>query len=55
MPRCINHPDRETNYVCMEHNIAMCEECLECRDILQAPLCLSCLVHTQAKAKGRKV
>ena len=32
MNRCINHPDRETNYICMKYNIYLCEECLECRD-----------------------
>lgn len=32
MGKCINHPDRETNYICMKHNIYLCEECLECRD-----------------------
>jgi len=29
---CVNHPDRETSYVCMKHEIYMCEECMECRD-----------------------
>ena len=29
---CINHPDRETSYLCMKHNIYLCEECLACRD-----------------------
>ncbi len=32
MGKCLNHPDRETNYICMKHNIYLCEECLECRD-----------------------
>ena len=32
MGKCINHPDRETGYICMKHNIYLCEECLECRD-----------------------
>ncbi|MBF0303742.1 MAG: hypothetical protein HQK73_11940 [Desulfamplus sp.] len=32
MGKCINHPDRENNYICMKHNIYLCEECLECRD-----------------------
>ncbi len=32
MGKCINHPERETNYICMKHNIYLCEECLECRD-----------------------
>jgi len=29
---CINHPDKETSYVCMKHEIYMCENCLKCRD-----------------------
>lgn len=32
MGTCINHPDRETPYICMKHQIYLCEECLECRD-----------------------
>ena len=32
MGRCINHPDRETSYMCMKHQIYLCEECLKCRD-----------------------
>ena len=32
MGKCINHSDRETNYVCMKHNIYLCDECLKCRD-----------------------
>jgi uncharacterized 2Fe-2S/4Fe-4S cluster protein (DUF4445 family) len=32
MGTCINHPDRETSYLCMKHNIYLCEECLHCRD-----------------------
>ncbi|MDY6831372.1 MAG: ASKHA domain-containing protein [Thermodesulfobacteriota bacterium] len=32
MGKCVNHPDRETNYVCLKHGTYMCEECLKCRD-----------------------
>ncbi len=32
MGKCINHPDRETSYLCQKHNIYMCEECIKCRD-----------------------
>lgn len=32
MGKCINHLGRETSYICMKHNIYLCEECLECRD-----------------------
>lgn len=32
MGKCINHPDRETSFMCMKHNIYLCEDCLKCRD-----------------------
>lgn len=32
MGKCSTHPDRETQFVCMKHEIYMCEECLRCRD-----------------------
>ncbi len=32
MGRCINHPDRETPYLCMKHQIYLCDECLACKD-----------------------
>ncbi len=32
MGKCINHPDRETSYLCMKYNTYLCEECLKCRD-----------------------
>jgi uncharacterized 2Fe-2S/4Fe-4S cluster protein (DUF4445 family) len=32
MGYCINHPDRETQYLCMKDNIYFCEECLKCRN-----------------------
>ncbi len=32
MGKCIHHPDRETGYICLKHNIYLCEDCLECRD-----------------------
>ncbi len=32
MGKCINHQDRETPYICMKHQMYLCEECLECRD-----------------------
>ncbi|MBW1636851.1 MAG: DUF4445 domain-containing protein [Deltaproteobacteria bacterium] len=33
MGKCINHPDRETPYICLKHNIYLCEECLKCQDV----------------------
>jgi len=32
MPKCVNHSDRETNYLCLKQNIHLCEECLGCND-----------------------
>ncbi len=32
MGYCINHPDRETSFLCMKHNIYMCKECTKCND-----------------------
>ena len=32
MGTCINHPDRETSYLCMKHQVYMCEACLHCKD-----------------------
>ena len=32
MGKCVNHPDRETSFMCSKHGVYMCEECLECRD-----------------------
>lgn len=32
MGTCINHPERDTQYLCMKHQIYLCEECLQCKD-----------------------
>ncbi len=32
MGKCIHHPERETSYLCMKHQIYLCEECLHCTD-----------------------
>ncbi|MBF0103467.1 MAG: DUF4445 domain-containing protein [Desulfobacterales bacterium] len=32
MGKCVNHPDRETSFLCMKHTVYMCEECIQCRD-----------------------
>ncbi|GBC61192.1 hypothetical protein DENIS_2152 [Desulfonema ishimotonii] len=32
MGKCLNHPERETSYLCMKHEIFLCEDCLVCRD-----------------------
>jgi len=32
MGKCVNHPERETNLICMKHGIYMCEDCIRCPD-----------------------
>ncbi len=32
MGKCVNHPEVETRYLCMKHQIYLCADCLECRD-----------------------
>jgi hypothetical protein len=32
MGTCSRHPDRETPYQCIKHQIFMCEACMTCRD-----------------------
>jgi uncharacterized 2Fe-2S/4Fe-4S cluster protein (DUF4445 family) len=32
MGKCVKHPERDTNYICMKHNIYYCEGCLKCPD-----------------------
>lgn len=32
MGKCSCHPEIETNYLCMKHNVYLCGECLKCRD-----------------------
>jgi hypothetical protein len=32
MPKCIHHPDREAQMMCMKHQLYLCSDCLTCRD-----------------------
>jgi len=32
MGKCSCHPEVDTNYLCMKHNVYLCEDCLKCRD-----------------------
>ncbi len=46
MGYCINHPEKETSYKCMKHEIYLCEKCLECRDPeLYCKFRPSCAIH----------
>lgn len=52
MGKCINHPNIETPYKCMKHNIFLCEDCLECSDPeLYCKYRTSCPIHFMS-AKG---
>ena len=54
MGKCVNHEDKETSYVCMKHNIYLCEECIKCRDPeLYCKHRSSCPIHFMTK-KGTK-
>ena len=46
MGYCINHPERETSYKCMKHELYLCEECLKCCDPeLYCKFRPSCAIH----------
>ena len=50
MGYCINHPEIETHYLCMKHNIYLCEGCLECRDPdIYCKFRSSCPIHFISK------
>lgn len=53
MRRCTNHPDRETPYACLKHDVYLCEECLGCRDPdIYCKHRPSCAIHFMTKRKG---
>lgn len=53
MKPCVNHPDKETGYACMKHDIYMCEKCLVCRDPeIYCKFRSSCPIHFITKRKG---
>lgn len=32
MGQCTCHPEIDSRFLCMKHNLYLCEECLTCRD-----------------------
>ena len=55
MGRCVNHPDRETSYMCSKHGIYLCEECLECRDPeIYCKFRSACPIWYEHKRKARE-
>ncbi len=53
MTFCINHPEIETRFACMKHDIYLCEDCLECRDPdIYCKFRTSCPIWFLTKRKG---
>lgn len=56
MGKCVNHPDRETNFLCMKHNIYLCEECLKCPDPeIHCKFRSSCPIWFMDKRGGKSI
>ena len=56
MGKCVNHPDRETRFMCMKHNIYLCEECIKCRDPqIHCKFRSSCPIWFMEKRGGRGI
>jgi len=56
MGKCVNHPDRETSYMCMKHGIYLCEDCLKCRDPeIYCKFRSSCPIWFMEKRKKRAI
>jgi hypothetical protein len=50
---CVNHPETETRFACMKHDIYMCEDCLECRGPdIYCKFRTSCPIWFLTKRKG---
>ena len=47
---CYQHPEIETPYRCMKHEVYMCTECLQCRDPnIYCKYRSSCPIHFLSK------
>ena len=55
MSTCSRHPDRNTPYQCIKHQIYMCEECMKCRDPdIYCKHRSSCAIHFLEKERRRE-
>lgn len=58
MGTCINHPERETAYICMKHQIYLCEACLTCRDpelyCKFRPSCPIWFIHKEERRRKKR-
>ena len=53
MKPCTKHPDRPTSYVCLKHDIYMCEDCLKCRDPdIYCKFRSACPIHFMTRRQG---
>ena len=53
MTVCVNHPEKETRFACMKHDIYMCEDCLQCRGPdIYCKFRTSCPIWFLTKRKG---
>lgn len=56
MGRCINHPEKETSFMCMKNNIYLCEDCLKCRDPkIHCKFRSSCPIWFMEKRGGQEI
>ena len=56
MHPCTNHPDTETPYQCMKHDVHLCQKCLQCRDPeLYCKFRTSCPIWFQEKEEKRRL
>jgi len=50
---CVNHPETETRFACMKHEVYLCEDCLACRDPdIYCKFRTSCPIWFLTKRKG---
>ena len=58
MEKCVNHPDRDADFVCMKHHTHMCEPCVSCRDpeiyCKFRPSCPIWFMHKEKKREARQ-
>ena len=56
MGLCANHPERETSFICMKHDVFLCEACLACRDPnLYCTFRTSCVIwFSERETRGRR-
>lgn len=58
MGKCTNHPEKETIYHCLKHDIYLCQECLHCIDpeiyCKHRTSCTLWYIHKEQKREKRQ-